>query len=308
MLPDYNRLRVFYLVVSAGGVGAAASQLHVTQSAVSQQILKLEAELNTSLFVRLQNRLVPTPEGERLFNVVAPFVTRLEEELTVLNRAREEPFGRLRIGAPVEFGIHYLPKVCSRFKQKHPDVYFEMRLGHPDQLLPQLENGQLDFAFADLFSTRPEQHHKRAILAIEPVMDERLSLIASADYYRTVLKRRRSFRALSDAEFVAYQSNASAIKEWFKFHYGRLPRLKISMTVESVQGVIQSIKAGLGLGVVPRHAVSAEIERQTVVLLEQKNRAQRNRISLFRLLDKHPSVTEKRFVEHMKASLEEPLQ
>ncbi|RLE03892.1 MAG: LysR family transcriptional regulator, partial [Bacteroidetes bacterium] len=60
MLPDFNRLKVFYYIYSLKSIAAAARQLHISQPAVSQHLKKLEAEINTSLFVRLHKRMVPT--------------------------------------------------------------------------------------------------------------------------------------------------------------------------------------------------------------------------------------------------------
>ena len=68
MLPDFNRLRVFFHVHQARSVGAAAAALHVTQSAVSQSLAKLEAELGAQLFVRRHRAIVATAAGEALFS------------------------------------------------------------------------------------------------------------------------------------------------------------------------------------------------------------------------------------------------
>ena len=104
MLPDFNRLRVFFHVHRAGSVSAAAAELHVTQSAVSQSLAKLEDELGVQLFVRRHRRLVPTPAAATLDGVVTPFVEALHEGLAQIHQARYVLSGQLRIGAPVEFG------------------------------------------------------------------------------------------------------------------------------------------------------------------------------------------------------------
>ena len=304
MTPDYNRLRVFYLVMAKGGVGVAAKQLHVTQSAVSQHLLKLEDELKTPLFTRLQNRLVPTPAGDRLFEVMAPFVKQLDDTLALLDRAREAPFGLLRIGAPVEFGVHYLPAFFAAFRKMYANVSFALALGHPEQLIPMLEKGELDLAFADMFSSRPERHSKHAILDIAPVMDETLVLVAQADYHRTAMNAGRGVEALLRAQYVAYQENAAAIKGWFKYHFNKVPNhLDIAVTVESVQAVVAAINAGLGLGVVPLHVVSDSIARGELIPFGRRKKALCNKISLVRLLDKHPTPAEKRFIEYVKGEM-----
>ncbi|MFY0532236.1 LysR family transcriptional regulator [Nannocystis pusilla] len=116
MLPDFNRLRVFFHVHEARSVSAAAEALHVTQSAVSQSLAKLEDELKAQLFVRRHRAVVPTAAGEALFAVVAPFVAGLQERVGQIHRARHELAGTLQIGAPVEFGR----TACRRCWRRSP--------------------------------------------------------------------------------------------------------------------------------------------------------------------------------------------
>ena len=89
MLPDLNRLKLFYYVYRARSVVGAAAELNISQPAVSQQLQKLEAELKTSLFTRLHKKLVPTSAGERLFSLVSPMIDGLEVGLPFINPPAE---------------------------------------------------------------------------------------------------------------------------------------------------------------------------------------------------------------------------
>ena len=81
MLPDFNRLYLFYQVFRHMSVAGAARDLFVTQSAVSQNLQKLEQELNILLFHRLHKKLVPTPAAKQLFQSVMPFFATLDADL-----------------------------------------------------------------------------------------------------------------------------------------------------------------------------------------------------------------------------------
>ena len=65
-------------IARSGSVGAAARQHHRTSSAISQQIRKLETELGARLFQRSGNAMIPTPEAQRLAEVVRAAVGRLQ--------------------------------------------------------------------------------------------------------------------------------------------------------------------------------------------------------------------------------------
>lgn len=299
MLPDFNRLRVFFHVHRAGSASAAATELHVTQSAVSQSLAKLEQELGTQLFVRRHRKLVPTPAGVRLFEVVAPFVDALDGRLAEIHRAQHELSGVLRLGAPVEFGAHRLPPVLAAFRAANPGMSFELVLGHPSQVLPRLDEGRLDLAFVDVFEAAPAA--RTAGLEVVEVLEEQLVLVAAPEHEARVLAGSRAFTRLAAASFVAYQPAAPAVRGWFRHHFGRLPpRLDLALVVESVQAVIAAARHGMGLGVVPSHTVAAELAAGSLVVVGTRRRAIVSRVSLVRVLDKVPSRAEKAFVRALR--------
>jgi LysR family transcriptional regulator, transcriptional activator of the cysJI operon len=297
--PDWGRLRVFFHVHRAGSVTAAASQLHVTQSAVSQSLAKLEEELGAQLFVRRHRRLVPTPAAARLAAIVSPFVEALEAGVGEIHRAQHELSGVLRLGAPVELGAHRLPPMLAAFRQANPGVSFELRLGHPSEVLPSLEAGQLDLAFIDVFEA-PGGVAKAGLEQVE-IMEELLVLAADHALEARTLQGSRAFGRLAQASFVEYQPAAPAVRGWFRHHFGRVPpRLELGLVVESVPAVITAIRHGMGLGVVPSHTIAAELHAGTLVVIGTRKRAIVNRVSLVRVLDKVPSRAEKAFVRFLE--------
>ncbi|MCP4606589.1 MAG: LysR family transcriptional regulator [Proteobacteria bacterium] len=307
MYPDFNRLKVFYHVYTNNSVVAAARKLFVTQSAVSQHLQKLEVEIEAPLFTRVGKRLVPTRAGERLYSVVSPFVGELEMTLENIDKEREEPFGLLRMGAPVEFGTGVLPGMLASFRDEYKDVRFHLELGHPKTLLPLIEHGRIDFAFADIFLKKGEFLREYAHLSIEPMMNEELVLVSSKRYYKKHLKGDHSFNKLVKADFISYQEDASALKGWFRHHFNKSPAaLNIVFSVESVQGVIAGVRNHMGLGVVPRQTVETAVKRDRIVQITTSSREIIHRVSLVQLQDKIPRQVEKVFVsfvkEHMNRS------
>ncbi|MCY0994431.1 LysR family transcriptional regulator [Nannocystis sp. ILAH1] len=304
MLPDFNRLRVFFHVHEARSVSAAAAALHVTQSAVSQSLAKLEDELKAQLFVRRHRAVVPTAAGEALFAVVAPFVAGLQERVGQIHRARHELAGTLQIGAPVEFGAHRLPEVLAGFARVHPGVRFSLRLGHPSEIVPLLEEGRLDLGFADLFEGPGPAERRLAGFEVAEVMEEALVLVAAAGHEAATLAGSRAFARLSGQRFVDYHASAPAVRGWFRHHFGRVPpRLEPALAVESVQAVIAATSHGMGFGVVPAHTVARALAAGELVAVTTRKRALTNRISLVRLLDRVPSRLERTFVAFVTQAL-----
>ncbi len=304
MLPDFNRLKVFYFIYHSGSVMKAAEQLHVTQSAVSQNLLKLEEELQQPLFTRLHKKLVPTPKADSLYQLLLPFVNQLEVEIEQIRHSKVNPCGELRIGAPEEFGERYLVAICSAFRKSWPEVSFTVETGHPTRLLPKVENGQLDFAFADIFSQKGQFAKEFISFDIREVFRENLILACSRRYFQQRLHAEISFEVLSRSEFVCYQRHAPAIKNWFRHHFGKATvTIKSSLVLESVRGVISGIKNEMGLGIVPSHLIHGELESGELVHIGITPDELINSISLVRLQDKIESLTEKRFIDYFREEM-----
>jgi DNA-binding transcriptional LysR family regulator len=299
MLPDFNRLRVFFHVHRTRSVSRAATELSVTQSAVSQSLAKLEAELDAQLFVRRHRTLVPTPAADTLFTAVAPFIESLQHSLDDIHRARHELWGVLRIGAPVELGARRLPAVLAAFRRAHPGVGVQLQLGHPSQLVPMVQDGGLELAFTDVFDAGASAWSG---LDVVPVLDEALVLVATCATEHAHLKGSRAFRDVAACPFVTYHPRAPAVTQWFRHHFSKTPpRLEVALAAESVQTVLGAIEEGMGMGVVPAHAAAPGIDDGRLVAITTRRRAMTHRISLVRLLDKVPSQLEREFVRFVAA-------
>ena len=299
MLPDLNRLRLFYHVHSRLSITEAAEELHITPSAVSQQIKKLEIEIKAPLFTRLHKRLVPTPAGKRLFGLVAPLIDGLKEGVDAFQKGRTEPSGLLRIGAPMEFGSIYLPHVISTYRDRRAKVTFDLELGRPSYLLPKVESGELDLAFVDTFPTKGQYYGDYGKFSTLPVVEEEVVLACSKSYNQNRLFSDHSYKNLIGKSYVSQQHDARALNNWFRHHFGKTAgKLNIVLTVANHQAVVSAVKHHVGLGIIVTHLVWDEIRSGSIVVIRRSARQAVNRISVVQLLDKVPTLTEKSFLAH----------
>jgi DNA-binding transcriptional LysR family regulator len=305
MLLSLDRLKVFYHVFARGSVIAAAKKLHVSQSAVSQSLQKLETEIKSPLFTRLHKQLVPTASGERLFAVVRPFMVNLDTCLKTLEKSKDQPFGELRIGAPVEFGKAYLPAIVASFRKQYPDVSFHLKLGNPGTVLPMLKKGQIDVALVDTFQTQDQYVVGHDIYHFQPVAEEKITLACSRQYYAKSIKKDHSFKHLIRQNFIAYRQDAQNIRSWFKHHFKKSTiGLESALTVDSHQAVVSAIQHHMGMGIISSHIVSKEIQQGSIIGIKTSKSEIRNQISLTQLQDKIPTLTEKTFINFLLQEIE----
>jgi len=306
MLPDLNRIKVFYFIFAFKSVALAARELNITASAVSQALTKLEAELKVPLFTRLHRKLVPTTAGEELFSIVSPFIRDLERGVEKIIQAKQVPSGMLRIGSPIEFGKSYFPGIFAAFREIYPEVIFTLNLGDPSEIFPMINSGELDFGLVDVFLTRDQALGDFGIYSSEPLIEEEVILACSKIYYDREIKGDHSFENLAGKEFISYQKSSLTLRNWFKYHFNRFSiGLNRVMTVDSHQAVINGIRNHLGMGVIAAHIVGNAIEKGEIIPVPTPKKDVINKISLVQLQDKVPSLTEKTFIRFLKSDIED---
>lgn len=307
MLPDLNRLKVFYLIYRHKSIVGAAAVLNLTQPAVSQQLQKLEAELNLQLFTRLHKKLVATAAAERLYLLVEPFMQTIEQELPYIRQSHERPCGMLRIGAPREFGKEYLPRFCSRFRQQYPDVNFDIRFDESKQLLDLIVEGKLDFALVDVYFEDDDMRGFTDLYSSDPLLTERLLLACSQSYYLRHINGDHSLKNLRKLDYMTDEADHVILDFWFKNNFGKVPdNLNIVMNVESHEALLSGLKLGMGLGVATGHLIWEELQYGDLVPIKISGQPLVNKISLVQLQDKIPTLTEKVFRDFLLQEVEKP--
>ena len=126
-----DRLRafeVFVTVVSRGGFARAADALDTSPANVTRYVNELEAHLGTRLLNRTSRKLSLTEGGEMLYARCKSILDDVAETEGLVSSASVEPRGRLRINAPVSFGIRHLAPLWPEFMRKYPGVELDVAL------------------------------------------------------------------------------------------------------------------------------------------------------------------------------------
>src|ERR1700756_1532636 len=126
-----DRLRafeVFVTVVSRGSFTRAADALETSPANVTRYVNELEAPLGTGLLNRSSRKLSLTEGGETLYARCKSILDDVAETEGLVSSASVEPRGRLRINAPVSFGILHLAPLWPEFMRKYPGVELDVAL------------------------------------------------------------------------------------------------------------------------------------------------------------------------------------
>lgn len=111
-MTDLKSFAIFAEVVASGSMSAAARQLGLTPSAISQTMTGLERQFGVTLLHRSTRRITLTEAGERCYAHCRRLVDAANAAAASLEQARDAPTGELRIAAPVGFGAHVAPALA----------------------------------------------------------------------------------------------------------------------------------------------------------------------------------------------------
>ena len=167
--------RVFKEVAEAGNITAAAQTLFISQSAVSQSIKQLEAELQTRLFARNSRGVTLTADGRMLYEYVRSAMGLLEPGEEKLSQSRDLQMGHLTIGASDTVTSQFLLPYLDRFHRQYPAIHIQIISGRSHKVLGLLQSGKVDIAFA----STPQEG---ASLETFPCLATHSIFVAGAEY------------------------------------------------------------------------------------------------------------------------------
>ena len=139
---DLTALRAFVTVAESGGVTKAAGQLHLTQSAVSMQLKRLEEALGVQVFSRDGRSLTVTSHGEQLLSYGKRMLSLNDEVWGVMTRPEFE--GEIRFGVPHDIVYPHIPNVLQRMAMDYPRVKVHLVSSYTSRLKEAFARGELD--------------------------------------------------------------------------------------------------------------------------------------------------------------------
>jgi hypothetical protein len=243
---DWDKLRIFHAVASAGSFTHAGQQLTLSQSAVSRQISALEEEISTPLFQRHARGLTLTDEGELLYTAVREVLSRLAAAEEALKNIHETPRGPLKITASHGIGAYWLLPRLKEFSKEYPDVEIHLLM----------EDRELDLSQREADLAVRMRAPVQADLIQRKLFTVHYHMYASKEF----LEKQGEPKTLEDIcnfPIVVYgETAAPEIREinWLLEHYKKHFKsgCKGSITrINNITGILQAVEVGLGIGVLP---------------------------------------------------------
>jgi LysR family transcriptional regulator for metE and metH len=252
MILEIRHLRLVAAVAEHGSLTRAGRDLHLTQSALSHQLLDLEGRLRTRLFLRLGKRMVPTVAGLRLLGAARqalPLLTEVEEDLRRLASGRES---LLRLSTECYTCYHWLPGVLERFRERFPRVEVQVVADATRHPVPALLDGRIDLAI--LYTAERDER-----LAYRPLFTDELCVVTAPGHRlagRTYV-RAEDFAAENVVMYPMNESESTLFQEVLRPAGVRPARVT---SIQLTEGIVELVKAGHGIAVLARWAVAPHLD------------------------------------------------
>src|SRR6195256_4233563 len=223
---DLRQLEILQAIAETGSFTACGRKLHVSQSAISRQILLLEEELGEPLFLRVG---------------------------AITDRTRELR-GTLRLSGGMTVCLYVFPPLLKHLRRVHPHLDVRLTVATAGRSVQEIRGGRVDAGLLTLPVAESD-------LVTVPVLHEELLLVTTPTH---PLARRRKVapRDLAGHPFVLFEVGSATRKVIDQFFATEKIEPTIVMDTENVEIIKAMVKTGMGIGIVPYQAIAREVRTQ----------------------------------------------
>ncbi|HSI47194.1 MAG TPA: LysR family transcriptional regulator [Ideonella sp.] len=244
---DLSDLRAFLAVADFGSLRAASDNLHLSQSALSRRIDKLEAALGVKLFSRTTRKVELTMIGRTFVPKARSVMRELQDALVGIQDASERISGQVALACVPSAVGYFLPTAIRQFHAQYPRVRMRLIDEATADVLLAVARGDADFGVTYIGSQEPD-------IDFQPLLKESF-VVACSVGHRLAKYKRIKWKELADDDYITLAqgsgnrflidqalSQAPVGPRWF-------------CEVRHVPALVSLVEAGLGIGVVPRLAM-----------------------------------------------------
>ncbi|WP_263358114.1 LysR family transcriptional regulator [Acidicapsa ligni] len=254
------RLKVFRVVARHLNFSRAAEELLLTQPAVTQQIKALEDEYGVPLFDRSGGRIALTAAGSALLPYADKLKELSDEAFDAVTSSIGDNVGKLSLGASQTIGQYILPTLVAGFLKESPRTAVTAVSGNTDEILDMLAAHKIQLAMIEGPGLRKD-------FRIEPFMEDQMVLVVPASHEWADTEIRLDDLRHAPLLMREFGSGSRRIVETALIKAGlKKKEIRATMELDSTEGLLSAVEAGLGITFVSRWAVRNQLTLGTLRL------------------------------------------
>ena len=248
---DLRQLEIIRAIADTGSFTAAGEKLHVSQSAISRQILLLEDELGEPVFHRIGRRIRITPAGESLLQLSHRVFQDLQDTVSLISDKRESLRGTIRLVGGMTVCLYVFPVLLSEVRKVHPHLDMKVTVGSAERSIAMLRSGAGDLGLLTLPVEASD-------LVAVPVLREEL-LLVTYPAHPLAKKKTISPSDLDKQPFVLFETGSITRRLVDEFFARERIAPDIIMETENVEIIKAMVRSGLGISIIPWQAAVDDV-------------------------------------------------
>ncbi len=248
---DLRQLEILQAIAETGSFTACGRKLHVSQSAISRQILLLEEELGEPLFLRVGRQVRMTPAAEALVQLGQRVFLDVRDTVGAITDRTRTLRGTLRLAGGMTVCLYVFPPLLKYLKRVHPKLDIRLTVATATRSVEEIRAGRVD---AGLLTLPVEESD----LVTVPVLREEL-LVLTMPTHPLAKKKKIQASDLSGQPFVLFEPGSATRGVIDAFFLTEKVEPTVMMDTENVEIIKAMVKTGLGIGIVPYQAIAREV-------------------------------------------------
>lgn len=260
---EISQLQTILAVAKTGSFSRAAEELHVTQSAISQSVKNMETRLNVALFRRTGKKILLTNEGQKVYDLAAEFLKKMDQTLESVYHAKDDLVGKVRVGTLTGVGKSWVAPELMNFSQKYENIKVIIKLGFSEELIRDFENNDLDFVILPE-NYLPETGEKCFFSS------EKATLVFPKNGPFNI-NPKIDLETMTSLPTIFFEQKDHLYMKWCQEHFGKKPEnVNVRLVVNVHGNILHAVSLGLGIAVVPLHVLSRSFYKDKVETLGDK--------------------------------------
>ncbi|MGI9946491.1 HTH-type transcriptional activator IlvY [Vibrio hyugaensis] len=254
---NIKSLQLFIHLCDSKSFAKTAAAMHISPSALSRQIQKLEEETHQQLFLRDNRSVELTAHGKKLLPVALKILGEWQQYQSYIKGTEDDLNGEIRLFCSVTASYSHLPELISEFRLQHPFIEFKLSTGDPAQAIDKILADEADIAI----SAKPDQ--LPAKVAFEPISEIPLSVIAPVGVSTFAEELQKDRPNWPSIPFILPEAGTARERAnvWFK-------QMKIKPNIYAQvaghEAIVSMVALGCGVGIAPDVVINNSPVREKI--------------------------------------------
>ncbi|WP_413615504.1 LysR family transcriptional regulator [Halomonas cupida] len=258
---DWNLLRTFQVIVQMQSISSASARLHITQSAVSQALRRLETQLDRKLIERSGGHFYLTTSGRHVYEIAEAVNGDISRLQLLLSSVDNDVVGEIKVLAASRIQSDVYDRFWANFRARYPAINVHLDVMRSDDIIDTLRNATATIGIG--LAPRPIKGLERYFF-----LRQRYAMFCGKGHHLFSAETTR-LEDLANEDFVSFSSDiiggSLSPLTIFRDQHGFTG--KVIATSPNYDEIVRLLIAGYGIGCLPRHSAGLEVDRGRLRML-----------------------------------------